>query len=248
MYFSDVENGSILMKIVLFFLFSLFEISHSASLDHIILMSEEFPPYNYREDGIPKGSSIEIIKLLIDKTKSKKKLIDISFYPWARSYTILQKEKNTALFAMTKTKDREDQFKWVGPISRAKNVILGLPSTEVRDNFKGNTFCVLQNDAGEQLLYSKLGVGKKNLNFTQSTKSCIHMVMAKRVDFFAYDLNVTNWYLKEESISPDKLKEFYLLEAGEHYIGFNKDTDDKIINDLQTTLNQLKKSGHLKIK
>jgi len=87
-------------------------------------MSEQFPPFNFEENGQLKGTSVDLIALILERLNSKQNRNDIEILPWGRSYQKLLKEMNTVLFVVTRTKTRENLFKWVGPISDAKDVFL----------------------------------------------------------------------------------------------------------------------------
>ena len=40
------------------------------------------------------------------------KKFEIQWYPWARAYRIAQNEKNTAIFSILRSKEREELFDW----------------------------------------------------------------------------------------------------------------------------------------
>ncbi len=87
----------------------------SQSIDDLKMMTEEYPPFNYTEDGVIKGLSVNIIEMILNKYGSKLTRKDIEILPWDKAYKRLQTENNTVLFAMSKTKERLNLFKWAGP-------------------------------------------------------------------------------------------------------------------------------------
>jgi polar amino acid transport system substrate-binding protein len=60
----------------------------------------------YNEEGI----SYELVKSILKHSGIKK--FEIRWYPWARAYRIAQKEKNTAIFSILRSKEREELFDW----------------------------------------------------------------------------------------------------------------------------------------
>lgn len=91
--------------------------------DDVFLMSEEFPPYQfYKGEGEQRtltGISIEIVQAIQKKLGHQQA---IRIYPWSRSLKLLKKRKNSALFSTARTPGREDQFQWVGPLSKLEIV------------------------------------------------------------------------------------------------------------------------------
>jgi polar amino acid transport system substrate-binding protein len=222
---------------------------YASHFDSIELMTEEFPPYNFKDNGKAYGISIEIMSMLLNLDHSKKINRDFIFYPWIRSYTKLKKEKKKVLFVMTKTQDRKNLFKWVGPISESKNVIIGMKSSGIKVNNSADLLkykiCIVSEDAAGQLLLSLLKNKKENLIEVASIDRCLSMLLVNRVDLMAYDLNVTHWLLNKMNRKKDDIKALYPLGKGEHYFAFSKDTSDEFINYTQALLDQLKKSGDI---
>ena len=66
------------------------------------------------ENGELKGYCVDILKAVWKNMGGSEQPILV--LPWARGYAMVQKEPNHMLFAMARTPERENQFKWVGPI------------------------------------------------------------------------------------------------------------------------------------
>ena len=49
----------------------------------------------------------------------------IQIYPWARAYREIQDTNNTVVFTMSRTKEREKMFQWVGPIVESDWILVG---------------------------------------------------------------------------------------------------------------------------
>jgi len=87
------------------------------------LMTEEFAPYQYYKDVDDKetltGISIEIVSAIQERLGDEN---EIKVLPWSRGLKLLQKHPNSALFSTARTPDREDKYKWVGPLSELQMV------------------------------------------------------------------------------------------------------------------------------
>ncbi len=89
----------------------------AASVDDIIFMTEQYPPYNLEEDNKLQGIAVDTLALMLQRAGSKQTREDIEMLPWARGYKRVLSEPNTCLFSTTRTEERENLFKWVGPIA-----------------------------------------------------------------------------------------------------------------------------------
>ena len=120
-------------KILILFTF-LTTYSFTQNFDNFTLMSEEYPPYNMLENNKPIGVSIDLLEAIFKKIDSKLTKKDIQFLPWARSYNIIQTKKNTMLFSMARTKQREKLFKWVGPIGSSVIALIARKDKNIKIN------------------------------------------------------------------------------------------------------------------
>jgi len=217
----------------------------ASEIDNFQFMTEEFPPYNYQENNQPKGSSVETFKLLLIKLKAKKNISTLTFWPWARSYTSLQSKPNHLLFAVTKTKNRENLFKWVGPISKSSNVLIGKKYLQIKTNpishLSNYRYCVVREDAGGQLLKEKFQIPTNMIYEASDPATCIHLLKNNRADLFAYDENVTQWLMIKNHENPKDFNSKMIISESEHYIAFSKETSDELIKKFQDALNAVKK-------
>lgn len=81
----------------------------------ITLITEEWPPYNYVEQGRLTGVSVKIVQAL---QRELGRHDPIQVYPSMRASKILQTQPRTMMFSMFRTAQRETRYKWIGPIGR----------------------------------------------------------------------------------------------------------------------------------
>lgn len=219
------------------------------SINDIMFMTENYPPFNFEQNGTLQGISVDLMEEMLKKAGSNKTRKDIQLLPWARGYHYIQNEKNTSLFAMTRTEEREKLFKWVGPIAEATIVLTAskerkLSITSPEDMKKYKIGAVIQ-DVGEQLLI-EAGVPAKDIDSTGGTNAIsksIKKMNLGRLDAFAYDQNVLKWELKKQGFDVNLYETVYVLKSGELYYAFHKDTPDDIIQKMQEYLDALKSEG-----
>ena len=216
----------------------------SKPLDNIIFITENYPPYNFQKENQIQGISVDILKELLKKTHSSNN--NIKILPWARGYHYVQTVKNTALFSMVRTPEREHLFKWVGPIMTTTNSLITLKEKHIKiesiKDLHKYKIGVVRDDIGEQLLLN-MGISKLQLESTggiDAIHKLIKMLNKNRFDIWSYDYSVARWELKKNDYDINNYEIIYTLNKSELYFAFHKETPKKVIKQLQKALDELK--------
>lgn len=77
---------------------------------HIEVVTEHLPPFQIDTPTKILGFATEIVSTALSSTPYTFK---ISIYPWARSYNMALNKKNTCIYSMARTPERENKFIWV---------------------------------------------------------------------------------------------------------------------------------------
>lgn len=215
--------------------------------DQIKLMTEIFPPFQYQENVSNKliGISTQVVEAIQEKIDDTNK---IKVYPWTRGIKILNSKGNTALFSMLKTKDREDKYKWVGPLAKMelvffkrKGSLIDLKTLE--DAKKVKKIGVTKNVANFDILNAQ---GFKNLDVIKSgvDEKNIKKLVKGRIDLWP-SLKTAGIYNAKQLGFNGEIEPIdnVVIFEGDLYIAFNKKTNDKIITKWQKVLDQLVKDG-----
>lgn len=81
----------------------------------------EWPPYNYTDNGKITGISKEIVEEILNRAEIK---ADFVVYPWGRGLMMAKTKKNVLIYTMRRIPERENLYKWVGPITPPSNSYL----------------------------------------------------------------------------------------------------------------------------
>lgn len=240
---------SLIFGLTLTFGFSIPSSILAQSVDELNLMTENYPPYNFKDGGKLQGISVDLLVSMLEKLNSKQSRDSIRLTPWARGYQDLLKKKNTCLFATTRTEEREKLFKWVGPISSTTISLIARKDRNVKINSEKEIMKyrigVVREDIGEQLLVSA-GIELSKLDRiggVNATLQSIKKLNKGRFEAWSYEENVAKWEIKENGFNPDEYEIVYTLKEGELYYAFHRDTSGSLIQKLQNTLDELKKDG-----
>ena len=239
----------------------------AVKLNKLSWMSEQFPPYNWQEAGKPgQGIAVEILNEVIKDMGDQLDLNEIKFLPWARSYSILQTKRQTALFSMTWTKERSKIFNLVGPMIPVVVAIISRADSDFppddKNFVKNLSIGVVREDVGDQLMLSA-GIKDKrpdnytgnDVRFAEPSNGVDQLIMKlanNRIKGIAYNIDTAQWVLKkmkaEGKIAKDiKFKAIYTLSESYMTYAFHKDVDPHLIKVFKASLEKLRSSGKIEV-
>lgn len=205
------------------------------------ILTEEFPPYNFTEDGKINGISTEIVREILSRMNHPDNL---KVLPWVQAYDMLGKEDNIILFSTTKSPIREDLFKWVGPLVPNNTAFFarkgsGLSISSMDDARKVKSIGVYKNDFGELLLKKK---GFTNLQSVVDNKLNVKKLVDGKINLWLIN-DLTGKHMAMEAGLADQIEKVYEVQEDYMYMAFSKSTPDSVIEKWQETLDQIKTDG-----
>ncbi len=210
------------------------------------LYTEEYPPYNFKKDGKLQGIAIDMMELILEEAGTGLTKSDIQLVPWSRGYALVQRDANVCLFSMTRSKERENMFKWVGPVAKTTIVLYALKDSGIKISSEADipkyTTTVVKDDIGQQLV-GKAVSDESKIDVSANNIACVRKLYNKRVNLWAYESNVGKWVAKSNNFDTSKLEPVYTLSEAELHFAFSKKTDDATIQKFQQAYDKLKKSG-----
>jgi len=219
----------------------------SAHGQSIQIVTENFPPYNHKEQGKITGLSTEVVIAVLKKAKLTYK---IKMYPWKRAYNTALKNKNTLIYTISRTPTRENLFKWVGEIAPAGSYLFALRDSDIEIN--------ILNDAGKYRIGTVIEdvrdqffreIGFKNLKAVKTHEQNFNKLQKKRIALWAM-AELVAYHIVKKSGHPSNIikKVFYLEDVSKrkYYMAFSRETPDDLVNKVRNTLKQLKKDGTIK--
>ncbi|VVB69672.1 Bacterial extracellular solute-binding proteins, family 3 [uncultured archaeon] len=94
------------------------------SAKDLTYITHQFQPFNFQKDGELQGASVDLLEMAWDRMGERLNRSIIEFLPWTEGYQRTLNEKNTVLFATARLPEREQLFKWAGPIGSDTKVLL----------------------------------------------------------------------------------------------------------------------------
>ena len=78
------------------------------------LVTEEYPPFNYTENGKLVGLSSDVV---VEMGRRAKVPMTFAVMPWPQAYDQAQMKQDTCIFSTARLENRERVFKWVGQLA-----------------------------------------------------------------------------------------------------------------------------------
>lgn len=205
----------------------------------IHLKTENYPPFNMTGPG----DSIIGISTEIVETLFKRAGIDytLELLPWQRAFSLALEEQDNAVFSTTRTAEREEKFKWVGPLVENNWVFLAKESRNISvqnleegknyrvGGYQGDAVALYLTDQGYQMDLTP----KDDLNARKINRD--------RIDLWATGHLLGPYYAKQQGVTG--LVPIMTFRKTIMSIAFNIDTDDAIIDRLNTELEAMKREG-----
>lgn len=221
----------------------------SISAIEITIVTENQPPLQYTQnDIVVDGLAYDLITCALKKLGIS---APIHSYPWARSYNLALTQENVLIFSLTRTKEREELFKWVDTIhvltdylwSMKDNInVQGKTTPEEISKFKTG----VQRDDQQYHFLKKWGLNEgKGLAVVPTQDLAIKMLYAKRIDFI-----MESEILMKPRVAELGLDSNYIVKnvclgemGGGVFFAFSKQTSDSLVSVFKQTFLEMRKSG-----
>ncbi len=209
--------------------------SYANDETHVIkIMTENFQPFNYQEDNQIKGICVDIVRALLNKINHPDNIIVL---PWSRAYRDIQNNENHALFSTVRSKERENKFKWVGPILTSNAAFFakkgsGIKIEKLEDAKRVRSIGVIK-DYYTHLYLKKLGFRNIDVVVEYQSHLQIKKLINNRLDLFLINEIAGKHLAIKNHIDTQQLEIVYKLKIEGLYIAFNKKTNMQIINKWQ---------------
>lgn len=226
-------------------IFLIFLLSSLNATENIRLMTEVFPPFQYKHQGKTIGISTDIVNAIQKELKLSNK---IEVLLWSEALNTLKSEKNTAIFSMLRTPERENKYKWVGPLSSMKLVFFkkqgsNITLDTIEDAKKVTNIGVTKGVANYEMLSAQ---GFTNLEVVEDAEDEVNIKKLIDGSIALWPTLLKSGYYNARlqglagEIEPI---ENVVAFSGDLYLAFNIQTDDEVIQKWQNALDKLQRDN-----
>lgn len=205
--------------------------------------TEQLPPYNYIENGTLQGISVELLEAITEKMGKKVAREEIKLVPWTEGYQAALSGNNTVLFTTVRNPEREQSFKWAGPIYTYTNVLFARPDQEITikspEDLRGYRIGVVVDDIAVQQLLDA-GVNKSQLVQETNASVLVEKLDNGEIDLWAYPEEAGRYFSEQITGNYYSYKVVYKLQTQDVYYAFSKDVPDSVVQSFQQALDTVK--------
>jgi polar amino acid transport system substrate-binding protein len=219
---------------------------HAEERDSLVLLTENFPPYNMAEGGSNYAKDENISGIAVELVREMFKRAEVNYsltlrFPWERIYKTALEKPGYGVFCTARLPERENDFKWVGPLgpddwvmlARADSTI-SLSSLEDAKAFRVGAY---KGDAISEHL-NKQGLEPISSLRDQENPQ---KLMKGEIDLWATGDPAGRYLAKQQGISG--LKNVLRFDSAQLYLALNKATPDALVQKLQAALDSMRADG-----
>lgn len=210
-------------------------------------LTEEFPPYNYQQDGQPQGLGYQLAQGLARRIKRD---LNVQFLPWARAYRTSLERPNTLLFSMIRTPERESQFHWLGPMDTPKSALYRLRERgDIRLSTLNDvhTYRVgVVRSASFHRWFLDAGFLPEHLDLARDYSQNLQKLLVGRVDLIPGQHSIVHYHLRQLKLPDTVVQPALDLDTQQAiYLALSRKSDPALMRALDQAWTELVASGEL---
>jgi polar amino acid transport system substrate-binding protein len=169
--------------------------------------------------------------------------------PWSQSLKIARKRPNTIIYSMARTKDREEDFLWIGGYTEYAGGLYKLSGRNditieaVEDALKYR-IGFFKDDVEQDYFISK-GLDKSKIIYSKSSSGNVNNLLSGNADLIALNRNFASYSVSALGYDPTRIELVYMVDDLSVMLCFamNKRSDKKLYNSLRSAFEKGQKEG-----
>lgn len=212
----------------------------------VVLLTENFPPYNMAVNGKNFAQEDNLDGIAVDIVREMFKRAGVNYsmtlrFPWERIYKLALEKPDYGVFVTARLPEREALFKWVGPIGPDDWVLLGRGDSTITlgslAEAKQYRVGAYKGDAIADHLQQQ---GLQPVTVLRDQQNA-RKLMAGQIDLWATGDPAERYLAKQEGVSG--LKTILRFDSAELYLALNKAVPDEVVQKLQAELERMRDEG-----
>lgn len=212
----------------------------------MVLLTENFPPYNMAINGKNFAQEDNIDGIAVDIVREMYKRAGIKYsmtlrFPWERIYKLALEKPDYGVFVTARLPEREGAFKWVGPIGPDDWVLLARGDSPIAlkslDEAKKYRVGAYKGDAMAEYLAEHGFEPALALRDQENAGK----LQKGEIDLWASGDPAGRYLAKQVGVSG--LKTVLRFNSDQLYLALNKETPDEVVQKLQAALDKMRAEG-----
>ncbi len=218
------------------------EIERNGTMGKLEVLTEEYPPLNFLQDGKITGQATETVMELMKRVGADE---PIRMVPWEEGYGRVLSEPDTALYSISMTPERKGRLQWVGPISVLDTNLYALRGSGIvirtlEDAKKVGRIATVRDYYSEQILKKE---GFANLLSCSGEEEALEKLFKRDVDLYISNNTVMPAVLKKAGKKMQEVDNVFTVSTDMTYIAFSASTSERRVAKWQRKLDEMKQDG-----
>ena len=206
----------------------------------LAITAEHSPPASMQVGDQVLGRESEKIREMLARTGYP---YTIAVLPWKRAFTMAQRDPYTCVYSTSRTPEREQQFKWVGPTDEAEWVLMGRAGRQYNirtlDDARKLRIGTYNGDARDEFLRARgFDVDGAPDNAANPKK-----LMLDRIDLWAVGVRNNDLSALAQFGAPEQLVPVLTFHRVKVYLACNPSVPDAMVERMNATLDAMRKDG-----
>ncbi|NWL18429.1 substrate-binding periplasmic protein [Pseudomonas umsongensis] len=217
-----------------------------SSTTELVLLTENFPPYNMAKNGKNFAQDENINGIAVDIVREMFKRANVTYsltlrFPWERVYKLALENPGYGAFVMARLPDRERLFKWVGPIGPDDWIMLAKADSKISlENLEDARKYRIGAYKGDAIAETLAKQGLKPIVVLRDQDNAKKLVSGQ-IDLWATGDPAGRYLARQDGVNG--LKTVLRFNSAELYLALNKDVPQATVAKLQAALDQMRKDG-----
>lgn len=203
-------------------------------------LTEEYPPLNTGANGMIEGVGPDLLRTAAKQFNLTLGTDQLRLTTWTDAYDTTLERNDTVVFSTARTADRENLFRWAGPIARLQYVVLAdRDRTVLADDLGRYRIVTIRDDAAATYLHD-VGVPDGSILYETDPAALIAAVRDGRADALSYPLLPARALLARYGADPDRFEVVRVLGERDMYFAFNRNVSSIVVQAFNQSLTALK--------
>ncbi len=223
-------------------------LSSAVTATEFHLVTENFPPLNMTNNGASYARNDRVSGFATDILRSLFKAHDINtrytlMLDWDDAYSHAFNNTATGVYSTFRTPERENMFKWVGPLYEEEWLLLTMNNKDIEINSLNEVHKYKIGGHESDGITDYLIEQDIKVKTAQNDSVNVIRLQVGDIELWAAS-SLTAPYVAANFKVP--VKEVFLFNKGTLWLAMHKDTDQEMIDKLNQTLREMHESGEIK--
>jgi len=213
---------------------------------HIQIVTEDWPPFNY---ALPNGQIGGISSVKVKQIFAMADIpYTITLHPWLKAFEQAKNNQNVMIYSILRSKEREDQFKWICPLTQPVTLFyfslshrddIDLVSLRDIDQY---TIGVTASEYSHHFLQKKISKDDSNIRMSNSSPDNLQKLLTGEVDIIIETLPSIKLRLKAVGKDYSAVKSIIEVrndDISPNCMAFGLKTSDEIVERVRRALLRL---------